>query len=216
MINESFLQGIFPEILKNVIVKPCYKNGDKMFLENYRPLAILPVFSKIFEMAMCNRIIKFINKLKILNTSQHGFTKGKSTISAICNFITNIYNSIEEHNQNLGIFYDFSKAFDTVNHSILLEKLNSMGISGLANKWIESFLKDRKQIVQMKSDGESFNSKSITINVGVPQGSTIALLLFILFTNDITSYVNKGSLTLFADDTTHFISAVKEDIVNVS
>ena len=216
MINESFVQGIFPELLKNVIVKPCFKNGDKTLLENYRPLAILSVFSKIFEMAMCNRILKFLHKFQILNTAQHGFTKGKSTISAICNFITNIFNSIEDHKQTFGIFYDFSKAFDTVNHSILLEKLNNMGISGLANKWIESFLKDRKQIVQLNSETESYKSNEVIINVGVPQGSTISPLLFILFTNDITSYVNKGSLTLFADDTTHFISAVKDEIVNVS
>jgi hypothetical protein len=103
-----------------------------------------------------------------------------------------------------------------VNHSLLLEKLNNMGITGVANKWIESFLKDRKQIVQIKSEKETVNSKEITINVGVPQGSKIAPLLFILFTNDVTECVKQGSLTLFADDTTHFLSADKDEIVNVS
>ena len=216
IINQSFLQGKFPDVLKKAIIKPCFKNGDRTCLGNYRPLAILSVFSKIFEMAMCSRILSFLNKYKIFNASQHGFIQGKSTISAICTFVTDVLNSIDEHNQTYGIFYDFSKAFDTVNHSILLNKLNNMGISGLANKWIESFLKDRIQIVQIRGANGTFKSNEVIVNVGVPQGSTIAPLLFILFTNYITANVNNGSLTLFADDTTHFISSNKEEIVQIS
>jgi retron-type reverse transcriptase len=194
---------------------PCLKSGDKTDVNNYRPIAILSVFSKIFELAMCNRLISFVTKYNILNDSQYGFIKGRSTISAIGDFVTKVLNALDNRERVMGIFYDFSKAFDTVNHRTLLEKLRQMGISGLANDWIASFIKDRRQVVKITDDKGSSLSEETTLNVGVPQGATLSPLLFILFTNDIPDCLNTGSLTLYADDTTHFIKGRKETIINV-
>jgi hypothetical protein len=216
MINRSFEQGVFPEELKKSIIIPCFKQGDTQKINNYRPVALLSVFSKIFELAMCNRLVGFLNKNNLLNDSQHGFIKGRSTVTAIANFVSKILHALENRENNVGIFYDFSKAFDTVNHTMLLQKLDQLGIAGVANKWIESFIKNRRQIVKITSEWGTCNSKENIINVGVPQGATISPILFILYTNDIAKCLAAGSLTLYADDTSHFIKGQKELVIDTS
>lgn len=215
IINSSFVQGCFPTSLKKSKIIPLHKNGDRKKVSNYRPISLLSVFSKIFEKAFCSRIIAFINHHALLNKCQHGFTKNRSTATAIAGFINDILLALNNKEKVLGVFYDFSKAFDTVDHGLLLSKLNNLGISGVANDWIKSYLSNRKQFVFINDSENNYSySEEVIINVGMPQGSNIAPLLFILFTNDLPRQIQKGRLTLFADDTTHFLSSsINESLI---
>jgi Reverse transcriptase (RNA-dependent DNA polymerase)/Endonuclease-reverse transcriptase len=210
IIDASFAHGKFPESLKITKLIPIFKKGDKSIINNYRPIALLSVFSKIIELAMYHRLIKFLEKQKILNARQHGFMRGKSTETAIASFTHSVLEALNNREEAVGIFYDFSKAFDTVNHEILLMKLNDIGIKGVANNWIRSFLLNRPQIVSSYVNNNKYFSKAYTTNVGVPQGSTLSPLLFILYTNDISTQVKTGELTLYADDTSHLITRAKD------
>jgi Reverse transcriptase (RNA-dependent DNA polymerase) len=158
---------------------------------------------------MYQRLLNFLEKQEILNPKQFGFMRGKSTQSAIASFTHSVLEALDNREEAVGIFYDFSKAFDTVNHEILLTKLNDMGIKGVANDWIRSFLFNRPQIVSSYANNNKYHSKAFITNVGVPQGSTLSPLLFILYTNDISTQVKTGELVLYADDTSHLITRVK-------
>jgi hypothetical protein len=208
IINESFSQGSFPTALKKSIVKPIYKKGEKTQMKNYRPISLQSGFSKILEKAMGNRMMSFLKCNNLIDECQHGFTAGKSTQTALAKFMHEVIISIEEKNDSVGIFYDYSKAFDSVNHAKLLAKLENYGIRGNALSWIRSYLKDRKQVVSIKDNtNKSCYSREITINIGVPQGGTIAPLLYLLFINDLKQNVPTGSLTVFADDTTQHVTS---------
>ena len=140
IINLSLSQGIFPNELKIASVIPLHKGGDETLMNNYRPVSILPVFSKIFERIMYKRLVSFLEKHNILYEFQFGFRSGYGTNLALITLIDKIVNSLERGNVVLGLFLDFSKAFDTVNHSILLGKLHAYGIRGIANQWFEGLV----------------------------------------------------------------------------
>jgi bisphosphoglycerate-dependent phosphoglycerate mutase len=211
IINESLSQGRFPTALKKAVVIPIHKKGDKEIIDNYRPISLLSGFSKIFERAMSIRLLSFLRKYSLQNECQHGFTQHKSTTTAISGFVNDVLETLDFGEEALGIFYDYSKAFDTINHALLKEKLRKLGIAGVANEWINSFLLDRKQVIGIRGANNTYYSKETTINVGLPQGSTLSPLLFILYTNDLPEHLGLGKLTLFADDTTHFIKAIKNE-----
>lgn len=194
--NLSFTNGKFPTKLKKAIVVPVFKKGDRNLLQNNRPIALLSIISKIIEKCMKTRLISFLNSIKFFSHSQFGFTEGKSTETAICTFMENIFNSINCNEKASGLFIDFTKAFDLVDHDILLQKLSITGVRGLALKWFESYLRGRTQ--QVRIQHSISNSKPVSI--GVPQGSVISASLFLIFINDLLLLKFKGNIIAFADD----------------
>jgi hypothetical protein len=216
LINQSFKEGSFPELLKVAIIKPIHKKNTKTDPNNYRPIALLPTASKVFEKAMCNRIYGFCEKYKIFNECQNGFRKQRSTVLAVYKYIQEILNILNSKQYAIGILLDMTKAYDKVQHSILLQKLYGIGIRGNAFKWLSSYLKDRKQLVEI----EHFNHKTgkITLeqseikilNASIPQGSVIGCLLFLIYINDLPK-ITKEKCVLFADDVS-IITACQNDI----
>lgn len=173
-------------------------------MDNYRPISLLSTLSKILEKVIFNRITNFLSKFNILSPCQFGFQKGKSTKSAIVNFLMSLHESLNNKNKCIGIFLDLSKAFDLVNHELLLDKLYMYGLRGKINDWISSYLSQRSQVVEV----HGCKSNKLNIECGVPQGSVLGPLLFIIFINDLANIVNQDNLTLFADDTSFVCSGL--------
>lgn len=202
IINLSLMDGIFPTELKIAKVLPLFKNGDPSQLKNYRPVSILSTISKIFEKIMYTRLLDFFNKHNVLYKYQFGFRKGHSTDMALVTLIEKVSNALEKGEYVLGLFLDFSKAFDTVDHAILIDKLQHYGIRGIALKWIKSYINNRTQFVSYNGHYSSHGN----ITCGVPQGSILGPLLFLLYINDLAHVSKKLFILLFADDTNAFLS----------
>ena len=200
--NLSFLTGKLPDALKIALETPVYKANDKHTFSNYRPISVLPCFSKILEKLMYKRAVRFINKHDLLSRYQCGFRAGHSTQQVAIELIEKITQAIERNEFTLGIFSDLSKAFDTVNHDILLDKLECYGFRGIVIEWFRNYSTNSKQTVNYRS----VKSKSSIITCGVPQGSILGLLLFLIYVNDISESSNLLSFLLFADDPILFIS----------
>jgi hypothetical protein len=196
IINISLEQGIFPKELKMANVVPIFKSGDTDQIGNYRPVSLLSTVSKVFERIFYTRLLTFITEQHILYIMQFGFREGHSTQQAIIKLLESIIDNLDNGNYAAAIFLDFSKAFDTVNHQILLRKLNHYGIRGVGNSWVESYLSNRSQFCKF---GGSKSNTSI-ISCGVPQGSILGPLLFLLYINDLGTIFQNLDTILFADD----------------
>ena len=148
IVNLSINSGIVPDELKIARVLPLFKSGDNRVFSNYRPISVLPVFSKIFEKVVYNRLFDYFNKFNVLSQNQYGFRKGHSTSLALHHLYDKISAAIDKKKFTVGIFLDLSKAFDTVDHGIVLKKLEHYGIRGLVLEWIKSYFTNRQQCVE--------------------------------------------------------------------
>lgn len=205
LVNYTLETGNFPDMLKWSTVTLIHKKGSKSDIGNYRPISILSNISKIYEKVVYRRIYKFVEKHNILHTMQNGFVQGRSTARAVYQAMMDIYDGINDHGYAVGIFMDLSKAFDSVNYEKLYKKLQLMGIRGTSLKLIESYLTGRKQRIS-SLDGENniIYSDWQDIERGIPQGSILGPLLFLLYVNELPTLV-KHNTVLYADDTSVII-----------
>ena len=200
--NLSLSCGYFPKELKLAKVLPLYKADSKVLFSNYRPVSVLPVFSKILEKLMYTRLLSFLNKNDILYNLQFGFRSGHSTAMALMALVDSISKSLDNGEFTLGVFLDFSKAFDCLDHKILFDKLEHYGVRNEALMWFKSYFTDRNQYVVY----EGVESDKMSITCGVPQGSILGPLLFLLYVNDVVNVSDVLLLILYADDTNAFLS----------
>ena len=202
IVNLSFVNGVFPKELKIANIIPLFKSGNMSLFTNYRPISLLNTLSKVFEKVFYKRLYSFLEQFKILYMYQFGFRELHNTNMALLILMDKLMTALDNDEYAIGIFLDFSKAFDTVDHDILLRKLNFYGIRGTPHEWIRSYLSEREQFTSYNG----YTSSNLRISCGVPQGSILGPLLFLIYVNDL-AFVSPDLFTImFADDTNCFIT----------
>ena len=191
------MTGVFPSVIKTAKVVPISKKDSKLDYSNYRPISLLSNIEKIFEKLRFKRLYTFLNNNNIIYNLQFGFRQQYSTSHALINITENIRKALDDGNIGRGVFVDFQKAFDTVDHQILLAKLNHYRIHGVSNNWFKSYLSNRKYYVSING----FDSGLTTINCGVAQGSVLGPFLFLSYLNDLNQAIQFCKVHHFADDT---------------
>ena len=199
IINLSIKTGIFPDKLKVAKIVPIYKKDDKYNIENYRPISLLPAISKVFEKAVHDQLSNYFITNDFLFDSQYGFHSHHSTEHAVLELIDQVSLAIDKGHTQLSIFLDLSKAFDTLNYGILLQKLKFYGINGVSLSWFKSYLQNRLHYVELQP---SIRSSNISLTTGIPQGSILGPLLYIIYMNDIQYSSEYFKYFIYADDTT--------------
>ena len=217
--NLSFTQGVFSNELKLANVLPLYKSEDPYSFNNYRPVSLLCVLSKVFEKVMYDRLLEFLEIHKLLFAGQFGFRKQHSSYMTLTILMDKLISSLDKGEMVIGIFLDFSKAFDTVDREI--QKLFHYGVRGCALDWFKSYLCGRKQYVIYNN----VSSNTKIINCGVPQGSILGPLLFLIYINDLSKVCTYTTPILFADDTNIFLNGldikqmqniINKELLNIS
>ena len=210
IINKSFQEGTFPEQMKLARVTPIHKEGSKTNVDNYRPISLLNSFSKIYEKLMHTRLLEFFEYNNSLYENQYGFRSGRSCEHALLNAQNTLLDSLSKRQVSLLLLIDFSKAFDMVEHPILLQKLDHYGVRGPALKWLESYLSNRKQFVSLNGAESSI----LQMDYGVPQGSILGPLLFVIYINDIPNISEFAKFILYADDANIILTANTIEEIN--
>ena len=200
--NLSFSKGIFSMQMKFAKVIPIFKSGDKSQINDYNPISVLSQFSKIVKNLFCKRLRTYIDKHVLLSDNQYGLRSNRSTSLALLELVEKITNSIDDGKYIIGIFIDIKKAFDTIEYNILLQKPQFFEVMGVANSCLTSYLSKRMQYVEVYD----CMSDLLEVKCGVPQGSVLGPLLFILYINDICNISKVFDSILFADDTNLFCS----------
>ena len=206
LINQTLKTGIFPHDLKISRVKPLFKSGDSSQISNYRPISLLPSISKIFENVMFYQVLEYLNDSNLLCIEQFGFRPGHSTELAALRITDHLTKQMDKMKVPINIYIDLSKAFDTLNHSILVEKLTYYGIRDNANKLFANYLSGRHQYVEYNDS----KSRTRVITTGVPQGSILGPLLFLIYINDLPSVSTVFDMLMYADDTTLYCNINEE------
>ena len=207
VLNLSLQSGEVPEELKVSNIIPLFKEGDVKSVNNYRPISLLSALSKLFEKVVYNRIFNFIEKHEILYQYQFGFRPKHSTTTALITLTDKLLTFFDNGMKTVGLFLDFSKAFDTINHKVLLKKLENYGIRGKCLEWIKSYLTNRKQRVIYNGT----SSSELIVKCGVPQGSILGPLLFILYINDLSNVSPLLTPIMYADDSSFFLQGTNID-----
>ena len=191
------MTGTFPSDWKMAKVSPIFKNGSKSDLNNYRPISVIPTVAKIFEKIIYDQLYQYLNENDLLSSGQSGFRSLHSTLTALLETNDNWCVNVDRGLLNGVIFIDLRKAFDTIDHEIILKKLTKYGVDQDALKWFKSYLTNRMQ----RCNVNNHLSSASPLNCGVPQGSIIGPLLFLIYINDLPNCLNVGTPRMYADDT---------------
>ncbi len=198
VINQMLNTGIFPDLLKIAKISPIYKKDDETVFSNYRPISLLPSISKIFEKVIFTQTYDFFQKEKLFYHSQYGFRNEHSTEFAAMEIVDRIMTEMDKNETPINIYLDLSKAFDTLDHQILLKKMEHYGVRDTSFNLFQNYLTNRKQYVEY----DDIKSNMLEISTGVPQGSILGPLLFIIYINDMSKVSNIFAFIIYADDTT--------------
>lgn len=202
LFNRILTDGIFPTPWKTACVVPIFKNGNSKIVSNYRPISLLPLISKLFEKILHKRLYHFLNDKNFFSPNQCGFRPELGTDDSISAMLNYIYHNLNNQTPTMAIFFDLSKAFDSIDHSILKLKLKTAGIKGNCYKLLNNYLTNRNQYCRVNNTISNY----LPIKYGVPQGSTLGPLLFIIFINDLATKITIPQISLYADDTAFYLS----------
>ena len=201
--NQSLSEGYFPDAMKMAEIIPLYKGKEFDKVINYRPVSLLITISEVLEKGVYSRVYKFLEKHKVLYDSQYGFRRKRSCEQAVLELVSSVLQVKNQFQHSVAMFLDLSKAFDTLDHTILLRKLDLYGLRGICNNWFESYLKDRMLVTKLTTlDNKTVKSEVYNITYETAQGSCLGPLLFIVFCNDIHLLPTSSRIIMFADDTT--------------
>ena len=201
--NQSLVTGKFPEAMKKAEIIPLYKGKEFDMVVNYRPVFLLLTISKVLEKVVYKRVYKFLEKHNVLYDSQYGFRNRRSCKQEVMELVGKVLQAKNQGMHSSAMFLDLSKAFDTVDHKILLRKLDLYGLRGLCNEWFEDYLKNRTLVTKISTiNNRNVKSEVFNITYGTAQGSCLGPLLFIIFCNDIQLLPTYSKIILFTDDTT--------------